>query len=246
MGGVLLILFFGVALISELIGTIGGFGSATIFTAFGALLLNLKTVIALAAFLHLSGALVRGIYFFRHINWGIFGWFMLTDVLFTVVGASVIAYIPDPVARGVFGSFLIIYGLVVIFSNQKISLSPKKIFLFVGGAVSGFLAGLLGTGGAARSAALQIFKLPKASYLGTSAAMAVVTDILRIPIYLASGLLVFTEANLWLAGGLVAIAVVGAFAGSRLAEKIPERGFRIAVHILLLAVGVYFLVNSLS
>lgn len=241
MNTIQLIEFFAGAFLSELVGTIGGFGSATLFTAFAALFLNLKAAIALVAVFHFSGAMVRLAYFRRHIEWNVFGWFMASDIVFTLVGAGLIAVVSDAAIKILFGSFLILYSLTALLAPRFTALPRKKIFLLAGGVVSGFLAGLIGTGGAARTVAMQAFQLPKSAYLGTSAAMAVVTDFVRFPVYVASGIIEPSAFVFGLAGGLVLIAAVGAFLGSRIAEKISESAFRIAIHVLLLFAGAYFI-----
>ena len=53
--------------------------------------------------------------------------------------------------------------------------------------LSGFLAGLIGIGGAVRSMFLLAFNLPKEVYVATAALIAFVIDLTRIPTYLFTG-----------------------------------------------------------
>jgi uncharacterized membrane protein YfcA len=59
------ILFFVSAFISEIIGTIAGFGSSTIFLPLALFFVDFKTALVLVAIFHLFGNLGR-MNFFRH------------------------------------------------------------------------------------------------------------------------------------------------------------------------------------
>jgi hypothetical protein len=89
----------------------------------------------------------------------------------------------------------------------------------VGGGVSGFLAGLIGTGGALRGAFLTGFKLPEAVYIATAASIALAVDFTRIPIYMSSGFL--SPAYYLHIPVLFLVAITGSYVGRRIASKIP-------------------------
>lgn len=235
------LLFLIGAFFAEIIGTIGGFGSATVLTAFAAFFMKLKIAIFFVAIFHLAGTLVRGAYFFRAIRPGVLWRFLAPDLAATAFGAFAIAIISEQSVRLAFGAFLLLYAALGLIWPSRARLPERNWVLYAGGAFSGFLAGLLGTGGAARAMTLQAFGLPRNAYLGTSAASAVVTDILRLGIYFWVGIFAWTASGanfvLWLA----VIAAAGALLGSRIAEKIPERPFAFAVYVLLALAGLNFL-----
>ena len=112
----------------------------------------------------------------------------------------------------------------------------NKVHAFLGGSLSGFLAGLIGMGGAIRSSFLVAFNLPKEVYVGTSAMIAVVIDLTRIPTYL------FTRAVEWnpdfmLIPLLVLSAYLGVRVGKILLAKINQETFRRIVSVALLLAG---------
>ena len=58
-----------------------------------------------------------------------------------------------------------------------------------GGGISGFITGIVGTGGALRAIFLTGFNLEKTKYIATAAVIALATDSTRIPLYLYQGFL---------------------------------------------------------
>ncbi|MBN1786877.1 MAG: sulfite exporter TauE/SafE family protein, partial [Sedimentisphaerales bacterium] len=113
--------------------------------------------------------------------------------------------------------------------------------MVTGGALSGFFAGIFGVGGAVRSTFLTAFDLPKAMYIATAGAIALLIDSARIITYIKGGTRL--ESKL-LYGMLIFIPV--SFLGARIAKKIvdyiPQRSFRLFITIFLALVGLYFLI----
>ena len=116
-------------------------------------------------------------------------------------------------------------------------MNENRANAFLGGSLSGFLAGLIGMGGAIRSSFLLAFNLAKEVYVATSAMIAVVIDLTRIPTY------IFTRAVEWspdfiLIPLLVISAYFGVRVGKNLLNKINQETFRRIVSAALLLAGV--------
>jgi len=148
------------AFFAEVIGTMAGFGAATILTPIVALVLDMKTAIAVVACFHLFGNASRLVFFGRHVRWPVWGWFGITGVLLSVAGAALTVRLPSSVLTALFGLFLLLYA-GWSWRAPAAALPATTAVLLGGGAASGFIAGLLGTGGAIRSACLLAFQLPK-------------------------------------------------------------------------------------
>src|SRR3990172_818837 len=150
------LLFFLAAFSSEIIGTMAGFGSSTIFLPLALLFVDFKTALVLVAFLHIFGNLGR-ISFFRH---GLDRRLMLTfgipSVLCTLVGALLVGSLPQDVLKGLLGTFLVLYAGLSLW-RDTLQAKADTLSAVTGGALSGFLAGLIGTGGALRGAFLTVF-----------------------------------------------------------------------------------------
>jgi uncharacterized membrane protein YfcA len=112
----------------------------------------------------------------------------------------------------------------------------------LGGSCSGLLAGLIGLGGAIRSAFLIAFQLPKEVYVGTSAMVAFVIDLTRIPTYLVTRIVQDTSSYVLLPF-LVVSAYLGVRTGKELLGRIEQETFRKVVFIALILVGISLLIR---
>ena len=227
---------------AEVIGTMGGFGAATILTPVAAWFLDMKTAIALVACFHLFGNASRLVFFGRHIAWSYWVQFGLIAVLCSALGARAAARLSSPVVTLLFGAFLLVYVILSLSASDRVQLPRRPATLVGGGMLSGLIAGLLGTGGAVRSACLLAFGLPKEVYIGTSASIALVVDATRLPIYVAGGLLPAPFAPLLLA--LVVVAFGGSWLGQRLVRRISAVAFRRFVLALLALMGVKLVLDG--
>lgn len=235
-------LFLCGAFFAEVVGTMAGFGAATILTPIAALFMDVKTAIAVVACFHLFGNASRLIFFGRHIHWSTWWQFGLTGIVLSLVGAGVTAQLPSAAIKLLFGLFLLIYVGCSISASGLIQLPRTPALLVGGGAVSGFIAGLIGTGGAVRSACLLAFGLPKEVYVGTSAAIALIVDATRLPVYVAGRFIPSRMVPVLVS--LIAAAFAGAWVGQRLVRRIAPEIFRRVVLVLLAIMGVKLLADG--
>ena len=234
--------FFLTALFAEVIGTIAGFGSSTILLPLALFFFNFTTALALVAFFHLFGNLSRVGFFRAGLDKNTIIKFGIPSVIFSLIGALLVKYISQDLLKGILGLFLLVYSIALLWKdNIKIKQSPFNTFL--GGSVSGFLAGLIGTGGALRGAFLTSFNLPKEKYIATSAFIAIVVDATRIPSYLKEGFL--ASSYNWYLLFLFPIAIGGSFIGKRIVKKVPQKSFKKVVLIAILLVSIKFIYDGL-
>lgn len=223
------------AFVSEVIGTMAGFGAATVLTPIAALFMDVKTAIAVVACFHLFGNAFRLAFFGRHIDWRLWAEFGITGILCSLLGARITAQLPSPIVTLLFGLFLLLYVGLSFLTADRLRLPRVRATLVAGGAASGFIAGLLGTGGAIRSTCLLVFGLPKEVYLGTSASIALVVDATRLPVYVTGG---FIPAQLVpVLASLVVVAFAGAWLGQRLLRRVSATAFRRLVIGMLALMG---------
>src|SRR3989344_2811887 len=103
------LLFLPIAFVSEIIGTIAGFGSSTIALPLSLFIFDFHTALALVAFLHIFGNIGR-ISFFRHgLDKRMLIMFGVPSVLFTLIGALLVENISQDLLKMVLGLFLIMY-----------------------------------------------------------------------------------------------------------------------------------------
>lgn len=234
--------FFVIAFLAEVVGTVAGFGSTIILLPVALLFFDFKTALVLVAFVHLFGSVGRMLFMHRWVNWRMFWHFSWIGVFASVAGAVLVVHLEPAILQALLGVFLIAYGIFAL-CKPKFRLRKSTASYLVGGATSGFLTGLLGTGGALRGAFLSAFALTKERYIATGAAIGIVVDGVRLPVYVREGLL--DERFYWTLPILLVLAVAGAYAGKGLVRKIPQKVFSKVVLISLIAVGFKFLFDYL-
>src|SRR3989304_4900448 len=102
------ILFFVAAFVSEIIGTVTGFGSSTIFLPISLFFVDFKTALILVAIFHLFGNIGR-VSFFKHgLDKKMLLLFGVPSILLGVLGASLVGVIPQSILKMTLGAFLII------------------------------------------------------------------------------------------------------------------------------------------
>lgn len=236
------LLFFISAFIAEVIGTIVGFGSSTILLPLALFFVDFKTALILVAFFHIFGNLGR-ITFFRHgLDKKLILIFGVPSVILAVLGALLVNYTPQDVLKLILGFFLLIFSITSI-AKPDFKFKPSKRNTVIGGGLSGFLAGLIGTGGALRGAFLTSFNLKKNVYIATAAAIALAVDITRIPIYFGSG---FLEQQFYAyLPFLFIIAIAGSYTGKKVVDKIPQSSFRKFVLAVIALISLKFIYEGI-
>lgn len=237
------IFFFIFALFAEIIGTMAEFGSSTIFLPIALLFFDFRTSLILVAISHASGNVGR-ISFFRYgLDKALLIRFGLPSVIFTIIGAMLIRFISQSVLILILGVFLGIYGLLFL-HKPDLSVRPSLKNSIIGGILSGFFAGLIGTGGALRGAFLTSFKLEKSIYVSTMAAISLAVDITRIPIYLASEYLPATHYHF--VPLLFLTAMIGSYLGKRIVYRVPQEQFRTFVLLFIIFISLKLIHDGLG
>ena len=235
------LLFWLAAFFAEVIGTMAGFGSSTIFLPIALFFLDFRTALTLVAIFHISGNIGR-ITFFRHgFNRRLLLIFGLPSVILTLLGALLVTYAPSEILKLILGVFLIAFSLASL-SKPEISFSPSKKNSFIGGSLSGFFAGLIGTGGALRGAFLTSFNLKKSVYIATAAAISLAVDITRIPVYFGSGFL--QPQFYYYIPILFLLAISGSFTGKKIVNRISQPTFRKVVLVAITLVSLNFVYDG--
>src|SRR3989338_9094645 len=199
--------FLVIAYVAEVLGTVAGFGSSTIALQLALFLFDFHTALVLVAVLHIFGNIGRVSFFKFGLDKSILLRFGLPSIVATFLGAMLVSHVSQELLKGMLGLFLVVYSVI---SWKKLLLfKPTTVTAFIGGSISGFFAGLIGTGGALRGASLTAFGLPKETYIATAAAIALAVDVTRLPVYFAEGFL--SAQYVWMIPILFVIALSGSF-----------------------------------
>lgn len=229
------ILFLVVALISEILGTVGGFGSSAIFVPLAGFFFSLQTVLALTGVLHVFSNIAKLVFFRKTIDFKIVLWIGIPSVVLVIVGAQLNSMIEMKYAELLLGIFLVLFSTFLYFLPHY-RLAANKRNSIATGSVAGFLAGLIGTGGAIRGMGLAAFDLEKSTFVATSAAVDLGVDLSRSIVYIYNGYL--KAEYYFLIPILLAIAVLGSWIGKKVLDKVSQDNFKKMVLILLFLIGI--------
>lgn len=220
--------------------TIAGFGSSALLIPVAISFFDLRTAIFIVACFHLFNNLFKIRIFWDKIDFRTFFYFGIPSICFAFWGAALIAMLPLDLITQILAVFLIVYAVYSLF-KPKLAIKKNRWNAILGGSLSGFFAGLIGLGGAIRSSFLVVFDFPKEVYVATSAMIAVVIDVTRIPTYVLTGS-VRATSELFLIPFLIVSAYFGVSLGKILLNRIDQQTFRRIVAIALLLVGIKLLV----
>jgi uncharacterized membrane protein YfcA len=237
-----LFLFIFLALLAEIIGTVGGFGSSLFFIPIASYFLDFHSVLGVTALFHVFSNLTK-IYFFRKgfdkkliLNIGI------PAVIFVVVGAFLSKSISSKYLEFALALFLIVTSITFfIFQNINVKASNKNAI--IGGSISGLIAGLIGTGGAIRGITLAAFNLNKEVFIATSAIIDLGIDLSRSAVYTLNGFV--HKDDLYLIPILILVSIIGTYLGKIILNYLTELQFKKIVLILIFITGIITILRVL-
>ncbi|MDC6351922.1 sulfite exporter TauE/SafE family protein [Zeaxanthinibacter sp. PT1] len=232
-------IFVILAILAEVIGTIGGFGSSVFFVPMASYFMAFKTVLGLTALFHLSSNFSKIVLFRKGFDKNLVLYLGIPAVFFVIAGSLLSRYVKGEILNLALGIFLILFSLLFLI-KKDLEISPTKKNAFAGGVFSGFIAGLLGTGGAIRGATLSAYNLKKDKFIATSAIIDMGVDLSRSVVYTTSGYIGWSE--LYLVPILFLVGVAGTYIGKRLLVGISQQLFKKIVLLLLFGIGVSTLV----
>lgn len=236
-----LILFFGLALVAEVLGTLGGFGSSLFFVPIASYFLDFQSVLGITALFHVVSNLTHIAWFRKGFDRRLIIEMGIPAVVFVVLGAWLSQFANPEHLEGLLGGFLIVISLyLLLVPNQNLTPGPKTAIL--GGGISGFLAGIVGTGGAIRGLVLASFQLSKEAFISTSAWIDLGIDFSRSLVYFSNGY-IHSKVVVMIPMLLVA-SIIGTGIGKWALNFVSDTQFRYGVLALILAIGIITVVRS--
>lgn len=236
-------LFYLLAFVVEIIGTVSGFGSSILFVPIASIFFDFKVVLGITALFHVFSNLSKIVLFRKGIEKRIALRLGIPAVIFVIIGAFLSNFVPQVELELIMSFILILLSVYLIFySNKTIETSNQN--LYTGGVISGFLAGLIGTGGAIRGLTLTAFNLEKDIFIATSALIDLGVDTSRAVVYFLNDYMV--KEFLVTIPILIIISIAGSWCGKLILHKVSQQLFRyIVLGVIVLTsivqVGKYFL-----
>ncbi len=234
------IVFLLLALVAEIIGTIGGFGSSVFFVPLGNFYFDFYSVLGITAIFHLSSNLSKIFLFKKGLDKKLLLNIGIPSVIFVIAGGFLSKILNSNFLEIFLGIFLVGFSLLFIIKS-KLSIAPNKKNAIIGGSFSGFSAGLLGTGGAIRGLTMAAFNLEKSVFIATSAFIDFMIDFSRTFVYYNNGYI--HKHDLKYVPFLFVIGILGSFVGKKILAYIPQTKFRKLSLFFILFIGIVTIVK---
>ena len=210
------------------------------FVPIASYFLDFQTVLGVTAIFHLSSNLTKIAFFRKGVDRKLLIYLGIPAIVLVVIGAWLSNRVSGSALE--IGLYLFLIALSLLFLGvQRLEIKPNKINSVLGGGISGFLAGLIGTGGAVRGITMAAFNLPKEVFIATSAFIDLGIDLSRTVVYVNNGFV--HDHDLYLIPLLLVVSIVGTWIGKKLLDRIPQSRFRTMVLILILLIGLISLVR---
>ncbi len=234
------ILFYTLALVAEILGTVSGFGSSILFVPIASYFFDFHEVLGITALFHVFSNTSKMLLFRQAIDKRILLFMGLPAFLFVSIGAWLSRFAPVDGLKLILSIFLLAISVFLMAGkDRKIEANKKNLIL--GGTLSGLIAGMVGTGGAIRGITLSAFSLSKELFIATSAWIDFGVDASRLAIYSWNG---YVRADfLYMIPILILISLVGSFLGKKIVLRISESIFRKIVLTLIISLSLLELAN---
>ncbi len=220
-------------------GTITGFGTSTLMLPVILMFHSLSDALIFVTIIHWFNAIWRLMYFRSGFDLKLALTFGLSGIITSIIGAKIVFLVDENLLTKLIAVFLLAYSIFLLI-NPQFQISFNKRTGIIGGALSGFIAGIFGMGGAIRSAFLTAFNLPKEIYLANSALLLAIIDTSRLLTYFyekqgVGNLLGMSYTSLIIC---ILFSLIGVSLGKKIVDKIPQEQFRIIIAVFLILVAI--------
>lgn len=240
------------AFVASLLTLFSGFGLGTLLMPVVGLFLPVEVAIAITAVVHLANNMFKFALFAKAASREVLLRFGLPAMAAAVAGAAVLSWISQleplfsyalegreieviPVKFVVGFLILLFVGLESSPAFSKLKFEPR--YLPLGGLICGFFGGISGHQGALRSMFLIKAGLGKDTFISTCIVLAIMVDLVRLPVYAWSEWTTLTGSNLLLIVSATLAAFCGAYFGGRILSKVTLNFVRWVVALMLFVVG---------
>jgi len=238
-----LIYFILLALLAEILGTVGGFGSSLFFVPIATYFLDFHSVLGVTAMFHVLSNLTKIGFFNKGIDKKLIISLGIPAVLFVILGAYLSQFVVTKWLEITLSAFLIALSLFFLLFKKAV-VKPTTFNSISGGIASGFIAGLIGTGGSIRGITLAAFNLKMEAFIATSAVIDLAIDSSRAVVYAFNGFV--HKEDMYLLPILFVVSIIGTYIGKELLKKISELQFRKVVLLLILGTGIFTALSTIQ
>jgi len=232
----LLILFIGGFTAAAISGA-AGFGGALLLLPLLTKTIGTTIAVPVLTIAQLIGNLSRAFFGFRQIKWKPVLLFILGAVPMSVLGAYSFVEVPKEIISRLIGFTIILF--VILKYLKILKFHPTNSTMILGGGITGFVSGLVGSAGPIGAALFLSLDLPPVSYIASEAMTAIAMHLTKTIVY-----------ERYLGIGLPALSigffmgvsmVLGTWEGMKIIVNIPRDKFNKLVGTLLCIIGLQML-----
>lgn len=228
------ILFAG-SFLAGLVSGAAGFGGSLLLLPIATACVGAETAVPVLTISQAMGNMARMTSGWKQIDWRSVGLFSLTSLPLAALGAFGFSVLPKAVVTRCIGLALIF--LVLMKLVRKKDLPKGRSTLLVGGAVTGGLSGLCGSGGPIGAAVFLSRGLAPVAYIASEAATAMAMHLLKIVIY--SKLTDLSPYDCLIGFGMGVCMIAGTYGARHFIKDMEKGKFQKYVAGLLCVVGIY-------
>jgi uncharacterized membrane protein YfcA len=231
-----------VGVLAGAVASLAGFGVGSLLTpllipAFGG-----RAAVALVALPHTIATALRLWHLRQDIVWPVLKGFGTASAAGGLAGALLYTQLGGVFLTSLLAILLVIVGVLQI-TGRSSALHIQPRWASIAGMAAGLFGGLVGNQGGLRTAGLLSLGLTARPFVATGAAIALLVDSMRVPIYIVS------EGATLLQGWRIGVAatvgvVIGTFAGTQLLVRLSETTFRRVVGASLVALGGWLMIQQ--
>lgn len=215
-----------------------GFGGALLLLPLLTRTVGPGAAVPLLTVAQLAGNAARVGFGFREVRWRPVGTFLAGGLPAAVAGAQAFVVLPAPLVTRAIGAAVLAFTGLRLAGRLRFGGSPAA--LLAGGAVTGFVSGLVGSAGPLGAALFLGLGLPPVAYVASEAAAALALHGVKLAVY---GALAPLPPASWALAVLLSGAMIGGtWAATRWIARVDPERFRLAVSALLLALGLHLLI----
>lgn len=239
--GELILLFF-ISFLAATLSGAAGFGGALILLPALTAVVSVKAAVPILTIGQLFGNASR-VWFGRdELVWRPILFFLLTAIPLTLLGSFLFSKSDSRIITFGIGIFLILLVLYRRSPLKKLELGDKGMLL--GGGLTGFLSGLVGSAGPLGAAFFLSLNLTPTAYVASEAFTALTMHFLKSLVYNKYALLGATELYYGLFIGIAMI--LGSWTGKKIIEKLSREKFTLFVELLLVLSGLQLIGSALQ
>lgn len=236
------LLLFIVGFISAVISGAAGFGGALVLLPILTSIVGVKTAVPILTIAQLFGNASRVWFGRRELKWKPIFFFLLTAIPFSIFGSYLFTDIDSHKIKFGIGIFLIVLVIYRRAGIKKIRLGTNGMLF--GGALTGFLSGLIGSAGPLGAAFFLELNLTAVAYVASEAFTALIMHLTKTIVYQKYALIGITELYYGIFIGTAMI--LGSWVGKKLIEKLSRAKFILLVELLLILSGLNFIWTAIN